>query len=532
MRALLLVIMLITTSTYASPVKIIVPVNGASYRGSGVYVESDGQAAYVYTNAHVVRDNTGTFIVKTPPCLFYPLGERFQGSVIYKNEAIDVAVIRIAIPKSVKPTPIAEADIPLGTEIYTWSSSPRWQGRTVIHRGKSLRYYNKGYTTELSFLVVDGDSGSPVLSNQKVVGLIYANDGDANGDGRPDTNTSLMTNWSALKLAQDHIRNTKQWCEDGNCWQGVGGNQYQGQPIYQQQPQQEIEEFDASAVDYSKDFEALKTDTATFKTQISDLDIKVANVATELDNTKKVIDTNATTANKNNLATKTALEGVNNALVATKTEIVSTVNQANQKAQESILTKVSDKLEAVKTGLENKYDSLDQKYTYVKTKVSAVADTVNKIQESRGIINTITIMKASGIPLGGIALIMCAYGGYKYLSNKRQRVGEYYQGNQYQPEPTYRGGGGVIYQQSYQPVPEPPPREPPPRVPEPPIIIPTQVKVPNNQYIPFETNDYRLAVQEAQKQAAKQYPGSTGVLEYVDSLVQQYMNARSNNARN
>lgn len=129
--------------------------------GTGVVIKKlkdapgNGYYSYVLTAAHVAGTDIKTM---------YPDGTMVErAKVVKKDDKNDVAIIETWTPNSVKPVEMAET-ITEGDEIFIYS--PRGVRRTKVSVVREGEIYADAFS-------VSGESGSPVLNNQKqVVGVI------------------------------------------------------------------------------------------------------------------------------------------------------------------------------------------------------------------------------------------------------------------------------------------------------------------------------------------------------------------------
>lgn len=145
----------------------IVVVRAGNSKGTGFYISEDG---YIMTNEHVVSNDP-------QPVVSFDDGESFRAEVVEKNEAIDIAILKI--DSGDYDPPVLEFDV-------NWND-----GLPVYVIGNPLFFNyiaNEGHligttTTQsreeavimLDAPIYQGSSGSPVINHDgNVVGVVYA----------------------------------------------------------------------------------------------------------------------------------------------------------------------------------------------------------------------------------------------------------------------------------------------------------------------------------------------------------------------
>jgi hypothetical protein len=165
-----------------------VPVNGETkasrrlgeQRGSGVLVgKADGDAWYVLTNAHVV--DAGPKIKRAEPNVL-TLGKWHAGSVVARDDASDLALIRIHATEMLPSIEISDERPPDGAAI---ESHGLIGGQTYCVRKTELRHAlplaggvqawaPHRYYVHTVFR--SGESGGAITFENRLVGLIHGND--------------------------------------------------------------------------------------------------------------------------------------------------------------------------------------------------------------------------------------------------------------------------------------------------------------------------------------------------------------------
>ncbi|NIO42221.1 MAG: trypsin-like serine protease [Burkholderiales bacterium] len=167
---------------------------------SGTVLASTDTEALVVTCAHGFDENTHKTIVRR-------VGDSnaYVAEGIGKDHVSDVATLRVKTRGRWEVTPLAEIPAAAGDQIKqigyprgAWQQ--RWRTGQVID-DKTFRTAGGKYPIHLaSFNVVQGDSGSPILKDGKLVGIVSGSDGRAH--------------YMPLTVCRFFIRRQ---CENGNC---------------------------------------------------------------------------------------------------------------------------------------------------------------------------------------------------------------------------------------------------------------------------------------------------------------------------
>lgn len=578
---ILLALILLTATASASPVQITVPCrDGSMDKGSGTYIADNpiNNTSYVLTNWHVIRDNVGKFIVTDPT------GDRYAAKLVYQDAQADIALLHVQHIRNVKPTPIAPNDAPEGAILQVWASSPAHNGQILCYNARSNRF-NDLYN-ELDVPAVNGDSGSPVTYENMLVGIMWGVD---NVTHKIQYTKHAVLAWHVDRYFQQAglQRNVslKQWsgCASGDCGQDYGWQPAsQNQVVYQYGGQQgqatfqgnvpgtnipKVQQFNTARVDYSSDIKTLTERVKTLE-EVTNAHEKSINVMAKaandnLDTLNGRIDQVQTSQIGLQATLQDRLKKANDAFDKQNTSLFANIQKANkdtidhftqiskenQEAQKEIIKEANKEanktwqerlktLDQYKTTLETKYQTINANYVLVK-------GTLEKLQESRGLFNTVTILKATGIPLTGcIGLVAVFYIGKTLYSRFKDRpksqdqyIVKEYQRPAQRPtvEDYYEAGpSGAVYPKGYRPNYAQQPvgssigyqstgYQEPIVVQQPP---PPQVVRKEHEYYPVEVDSFQKAHDWARTQVAKKFPGSTETLDCLESLITQHMNAQ------
>lgn len=135
----------------------------SSCGGTGAIVARDGTRAWVLTCYHTFADGGTPIIVAG--------GYEWQGVIEAKDPKADLLLIRIADP-GIAPIYVAEQDVAPGAAVEAGGYGEglqrwTWSQRQVVRKSDAL---------EVSGAARQGDSGAPILSCGKVVGVLYGTD--------------------------------------------------------------------------------------------------------------------------------------------------------------------------------------------------------------------------------------------------------------------------------------------------------------------------------------------------------------------
>jgi S1-C subfamily serine protease len=187
---------LLPSTTY---VRVPMGINKLS-EGSGVLV--DAQKKWVLTAAHVVRDlneaqvafpihENGKLITNIAYYLLNPRTAMFQGKVIARNPAKDLAVIELTdLPAGAQAVPLAPTSAQPGQMIHLIGNPATEPALWLYSYGKVRQVYHKTFTSgspdgfmqtlnceivSTTLPVNPGDSGGPVVNDEgQLVGIVQS----------------------------------------------------------------------------------------------------------------------------------------------------------------------------------------------------------------------------------------------------------------------------------------------------------------------------------------------------------------------
>jgi S1-C subfamily serine protease len=131
--------------------------------GTGTLVRPD----LIVTNNHIVRDRSGTIRV------LFPDWSVCEATVVKTDKRWDLAALKI---KPVKIPPMKLGRHPkVGDVVTVGGYGPGWYEK---HSGKIVDFYapdakSPGDIVNVNAMVRRGDSGGPIISNRKLVGILF-----------------------------------------------------------------------------------------------------------------------------------------------------------------------------------------------------------------------------------------------------------------------------------------------------------------------------------------------------------------------
>lgn len=171
MRTAIALTLLLLGTAHADPEVATVQVlrDGVGGDGSGAVFKADKGVSYVLTNRHVAPAGSRVYKVRSA-------GKVYDAEWVAASADSDLALLRVRA--ALVSVPLADAEPAPGTAVRAYGYGGFPKAGTVVGADQfGARLPGTGDIWRLSFQPEPGDSGSPVIADGKLVGILWGTAG-------------------------------------------------------------------------------------------------------------------------------------------------------------------------------------------------------------------------------------------------------------------------------------------------------------------------------------------------------------------
>jgi S1-C subfamily serine protease len=179
---------------------------GPLVTGSGTMAAIDGKNALVLTAGHLFEGKVGPITVE------FPDGQLSGARILAVDQKLDLAALWINAPKAIEPVPLGEHNPAVGQQVEIWGYGPQRFRSFVAQVSLPLptqdnesRWLVAAQGVKDKQVTVPGDSGGPMISQGKLVGVHWGYRGVSNDPNRRFVHAvgcDKMRDWLSAKLPE------------------------------------------------------------------------------------------------------------------------------------------------------------------------------------------------------------------------------------------------------------------------------------------------------------------------------------------